>query len=479
MHIIDSFITTPNTNLLDVLGHSGYTLQSAIADIIDNSISAKAKNIWIYMNYAESDSSITIVDDGIGMELDKLKQACIIAFKNILDERTKDDLGRFSTGINSASASMCNQLIIQSKTSKNINSNTIMLDYKKMKTDGWKCNIVEVNENYLKSSSGTAIVWRNLKQVANANSKEEFFNKIEIVENHISHVFNDYLDKEIQIHINNDQYIVPGWNPFFIQHTKTALIYDEQKEYHNSKIGIKIYILPPYNNLDDNEQAYMRGNGLSDQQGFYIYRNKRLIKEGGWLDINDLSISNKYDYARIRVDIESILDRYFNPNFLKNEIFIPDDLRDYFKQVAIKARQESHKNFNYMKAPTIMKGIKKEKQIPVWNYKHSNDGIVISVNDDHPIIKSLVSDMKKSDKTRLFKLLSKNIPIGEITRSGVSQKQNTYVSMVQEMEDMYNRLKEDKLTNDEIQKKMSSCEPFCLEENISSLIEYFLNKGVL
>lgn len=477
--IIDSYDATPNTNLLDVLANSGYSIQSAIADIIDNSITAKAKNIWINMNYDDANPSICIIDDGYGMGLEDLKKASIIAFQNMQEERAENDLGRFSTGINSASASMCDQLLIQSKSSNDSKPSSILIDFSKMKFDGWICDVVETDEEYVKTESGTAIVWNNLKPYVRGETKRVFFDKIEAVERHISHVFCDYIDLGINFYINNN-HLIKKRDPFFLKNLKTTLIFDETQPYHEASIRTRIYILPPYNNLSEDDKAYMRGNGLGEQQGFYIFRNNRLIKEGGWLGINGLSISNKCDYARIRVDINNKLDKYFKPNFLKNEILIPDDIKDYFKKVADKARKESHKSFNYMKAPTILRTIKKENQIPVWNCKHSKDGIVINVNTEHPIIKSLVSNMSKQDKNRLFKLLSKNIPIGEIYRSGVSKKQNSYSDMEKEMEDMFTRLKEDGLSNEKIMKKMSSCEPFCLNDDyISKLIEFFERKGVL
>ena len=480
MEIIESYDSTPTTNLLDVLANSGYSLQSAIADIVDNSITARAKNIWINMVYDDKNSSISIVDDGYGMTLEKMKQASVIAFENMANERSDNDLGRFSTGINSASASMCDTLIIQSKTKEEDKPNTVLVDFSDMRKNGWKSYVVQIDEDFVKTDSGTAIVWKDLKDVANAKSKKIFFDKISDVEKHISHVFNDYIQNGIVFHINNENNVVRGWDPFFTNNLKTTLIYDDEMEYHESTIGFKIFILPPYNGLSENEKAYMRGYGLSEQQGFYIYRNNRLIKEGGWLNIDDLSISNKYDYARIRIDINNKLDKYFNPNFLKSEIIIPDDLKDYLKKIANKARRESHKSFNYMKAPSIIKTIKKDNQIPVWNCKNTSDGILISINEQHPIIDSLVSSLSKKDRNRLFKLLSKNIPIGEIYRSGLSKKQNSYSDITKELDDMYDRLKEDGLTNSEIMKKMSSCEPFCLNDDyISTLIEFFEKKGVI
>lgn len=476
-NILETFEVTPNTNLLDVLGHSGYSLPAAIADIIDNSITAKAKNIWIDMRYKDTDSYIVICDDGVGMDIDKLKEASTIAFKDMNDIRESGDLGRFSTGINSASNSMCEHLFIQSKVI-DANQNTISLDYKVMKSEGWKCYVVDYPTNYIKSLSGTAIIWNNLKTIARGQSKEEFYQNVARVETHLSHVFGDYIRCGLKIYVNGN--LVKLWDPFFTSNIKTSCIYEKTETYHESVISVKIYILPPYNNLSNNEQLYMRGYGLSEQQGFYIYRNNRIIKEGGWLGLGDLSISNKYDYARIRVDIDNSLDYLFNPNFLKSDVSVPSDLKDFFVNIAKIARKESHRSFNYMKAPTIMRSVKKNKAIPVWNCKNSSDGLLLAINEEHPIVKNLLEPLCEADKRRLFKLLAKNIPIGEIARSGVSQNQNRYIDIDKELLDMYERLKENALTDDEIMRQMMSCEPFCLsDEYIDKLVQFFIEKGVL
>ena len=476
--IIESFEVTPNTNLLDVLGNAGYSLQAAIADIIDNSITNKAKNIWVDMHYAGDASRIIIRDDGNGMSLEKLKQASTPAFRDMNEGRDLNDLGRFSIGLNSASKSMCEHLMIQSKIAGQC-SNTVSLDYEKMKCEGWKCYVINEKEDYIKNDSGTAIIWNRLKQNVLGQSKEDFYEKIAMVETHISHVFGDYIGDGLNIYIAGDN-LVKAWDPFYLDNIKTSLILDRREKYKNSYVDIKVYILPPYNNLNSREQVYMRGYGLTEQQGFYIYRNKRLIKEGGWLGLGELSISNKYDYARIRIDIDNSLDKYFNPNFLKSDINIPNDLKELFYNIAVMARKESNKSFNYMKAPTLIKSVKKNNLIPVWNCKNTKDGILININEAHPIIKSLLEPLKDSDKKRLFKLLAKNIPIGEISRSGVSKEQNTYSNIEKEMNDMFDRLKEDGLSDEEIMKKMVSCEPFCLSDDyIGKLITFFGEKGVL
>ncbi len=475
--VIEQFDATPNTNLLDVLGSSGYSLQSAIADIVDNSIAANAKNIFIKFEYHDSDSWIAIVDDGHGMNLQKLKEASTIAFKSVDEERKLTDLGRFSTGINSASASMCSTLIIQSKTKKDKELNTVLIDYYQMKEDKqWNCKVISINDKYVSTSSGTALIWKHLKDISLAKNQKDFYNKFAIVEKHLSHVFNDYISAGINIWLND--YKIKGWDPFFRSNIKTTKTSEEKCVYKGSIIKFSTYILPPINNLSSNDQKEMKGYGLDEQQGFYIYRKNRLIKEGSWLGIEDLSISDKYAYARIRVDIENTVDKYFRPNFLKNEIYIPDDLIEKFKHVAVNARNESRKNYNYMKQPSIVKAAKTNNKIPVWNYKKSSDGLLLSINDKHPIVESLCSEMREKDKRKLFKLLSNNLPIGEISRTGLSGKKESNINIDEEINDLYELLKEQGLTMEEIKKRMASCEPYC-SLYLDNIIEFFNEKGML
>lgn len=474
MKIKETFDVTPNTSVADILGSSGYSLETAIADIIDNSIYAQPNNIYVEFEYAGKDTVIRIIDDGKGMSLEKMKEACIIGYNYYDENREETDLGRFSAGLKAASRAIANQLIIQSTKDE---CNTISMDFEKMTQVGWKCDIVELEENYIKSKTGTAIVWNKIKDNIISNSKENFYEKIAKVETHLNHVFNDYIKNGLNIYINGYNRL-KGWDPFCID-MGSMIIEDTTIPYKKSNIGVKTFILPQYSNLNQDQQNYMKGYGLGEQQGFYIYRNNRLIREGGWLDIEGLSISNKYDYARIRIDIDSKLDNDFSTNYMKDKIIIPEDLKARFKKIANKARTGSLKNYNYMKAPRIARAMKSDK-VSVWNVKMSSNGVLLSVNDKHPIIESICSKLTDRERKRLFDLLSKNIPSSEIQRSGMSDKQNDYSNIKEVMEDMFETLKEEGLTNDKINEKMAKCEPFCLnEEYLSMLIDFLNEKGVL
>ena len=90
-------------SMIETFRAIGYNLESAIADIIDNSISAGAKNIRIQRMWRGGHSVLTIVDDGHGMNNNELINAMRPGAQNPLLERSERDLGRFGLGLKTAS----------------------------------------------------------------------------------------------------------------------------------------------------------------------------------------------------------------------------------------------------------------------------------------------------------------------------------------------------------------------------------------
>src|SRR5690606_23319836 len=93
----------------------GYNLQTAIADIIDNSISAGAKNVWIQYEWNGENSFVTITDDGSGMDKNELIKAMTPGSKDPMDDRDENDLGRFGLGLKTSSFSQCKALTVLTK----------------------------------------------------------------------------------------------------------------------------------------------------------------------------------------------------------------------------------------------------------------------------------------------------------------------------------------------------------------------------
>lgn len=469
-----TFSISPGTGMIDVLGHSGYTFNFAIADLIDNCISAHAKKIKIFFDLSSDEPYLYIHDDGIGMNLDDLKNAAIIGFKDIDSYRSIDDLGRYSTGLKSATRSFCDDVYISSKKESQT-ANTIEIDYSHIsESKKWEAFIINNPEYESKiGNHGTIVVCNRLHFIDDISLNKTVFEKIENLEKSISHIFGKFLiSGEISISIQVKGSIpieIKGWNPFgLIENKSTKVVYNDTLKFKNQSVKVKAFILPTYTNLSKIDQQYMSGNGLIDQEGFYIYRNKRLIKEGGWLGIDNLDDKSKY--ARIEVEIPSTLDKEFKINFSKNSIEIPEDLKSSFMEVAKIARKESHNNFNYLNHPSTKRTTKKEED-KIWKTSKSNGALVLSINMQHPLIQELSSKLTTNELKKLCSLISKSLPVSMIQGQNTTTISYTENELEDLMNEMYEKLLKDTNNVSEVKKKMSSMEPFKNNKNL--LIDFF------
>lgn len=470
------FSINPGTGMMDVLGHSGYTFNFAIADLLDNCISAHAKNIKLFFDFDSKEPYLYILDDGNGMSLKELQNSAVIGFKDINSERDADDLGRYSTGLKSATRSFCDNVIISSKEEGQLR-NSIEIDYAHIKeSQKWEAFILDsffLEEKI--NNHGTLVCCRKLHFSNDISLNKNVFDKLNDLEKSISHIFGKYLlsgDIKISIQVNgSNENEVIGWNPFVLPENKsTKLVYSGSRKYKGQNITFKAYVLPTYGNLSKSDQIYMEGNGLIDQEGFYVYRNKRLIKEGGWLSLKKMGLDDKCKYARIDIEIPSALDKDFQINFSKNSLSIPDELLDTFTDVANKARRESRSNFNYVKHPELKRTTKKEEE-RIWKATKSGGALVLSINMEHPLIQEISSKLPFSDLKKLCNLLSKTLPLSMIQEQSTTIVSYTDNELEDLMNGMYQKLLNDGMDKKATRKKMAGMEPF--KDHLNLLIEFF------
>src|SRR5277367_2549042 len=91
--------------LIESLRGVGYSAPTALADLIDNSISAGAKSVWLSFHFGGQASYVTLLDDGRGMSSDDLRRAMTLGGVGPLTKRREDDLGRYGLGLKTASFS--------------------------------------------------------------------------------------------------------------------------------------------------------------------------------------------------------------------------------------------------------------------------------------------------------------------------------------------------------------------------------------
>lgn len=478
--IRNAFEVSPSTNIIGVLENSGYTLETAMADIVDNSIAAGANKIHVSfkINNSENDE-VLIIDNGKGMSLQKMKDAAILAYTGKDEERDLNDLGRYSLGLKSASMSCCDRLYIVSKE-KDCQPNTVIIDFDEIKqTKCWRAYEAEKSKyEDLIGISGTIIVWKKLKFIEYNHFDRSILNeKIASVESHFSHIYSDYIKNKI-IELKIGKSIVEAWDPFMLSFDSTKIVSSNVITYKSEKIKVAVYILPVASSISEEQQRKMTGKGLSEQQGFYIYRNNRIISEGGWLGLRGMNIDNKSQYARIRIDITSGLDADFKVNFMKNSVEIPDALKPQFLEIAKKAKKESLHSYAYMKNPSLKRTRKAKDYIPVWDVTNTDKSISLSVNENHPIIIELTKNMPDKDRRKLFALLSRNLPVDRVQNNDFNEKCYSEQEIKQLIKETYESLENEGLSKAEIQNKMSLIEPFSQEIYFPFLIDFFNENGV-
>ena len=101
--------------LMGSMRSMGYSFEAAIADVIDNSISANCNVVKLFFPSEPIDDLVVgILDDGEGMSADVLFEAMRYGSTDSELERPVNDLGRFGLGMKSASLSQCRILTVVS-----------------------------------------------------------------------------------------------------------------------------------------------------------------------------------------------------------------------------------------------------------------------------------------------------------------------------------------------------------------------------
>ena len=215
----------------------GYTLETAVADIVDNSISASAKNVWINRIWKGGNSVITIMDDGHGMTGDEIIQAMRPGAQNPLEKRAATDLGRFGLGLKTASFSQCRTLTVMSKIQgQSPEFWTWSLDHV-ARSDRWELIhwLPEGFEHELDSlTSGTIVIWTDpdriiptTTKIENEHAKRKFSEAFDRVKKHLSMTFHRFLEtKSITIHWCRHE--IAPWNPFCPKESKVQIMPSEQ-----------------------------------------------------------------------------------------------------------------------------------------------------------------------------------------------------------------------------------------------------------
>lgn len=409
-------ITKPNPkSTINSYRSFGYNLSTAIADIVDNSISANADEITIAYKWNGQDSFISISDNGVGMNLEELVIAMTPGSKDPEEDRSEKDLGRFGMGLKTASFSQCKRLTCITKRK---NYATIKrcwdIDFINNENEWQLLDFVSDNsflDTINNQDCGTLVIWEKLDRIvgnaetSNESVKNAFYQEMEIVKKHLSLVFHKFIEsKRIKIYFQNEE--IEAYNPFLLNlNPKPEMGLPEKFD----NVEITYFILPHMSEIGKEDYEKTGGSlGWFQQQGFYVYRGDRLLVAGDWM-----GLEKKRDYsklARIAVNFSNSSDFNWNLDIKKSTATPPIEIRKELSRIAKIAIMKSAKIYNWRGQKTTSE-IGNSNFEPLWKDEITREGIKkYKINRKHPIIATLL----KNDNTlmrKALKLLEENVPI--------------------------------------------------------------------
>ncbi|MBE5960922.1 MAG: ATP-binding protein [Lachnospiraceae bacterium] len=404
---VDKYELLPNAKmLLASLRSVGYTEETAIADIIDNSISAGATEIKLDFDWEQR--QIIILDNGEGMSGETLLESMQIGSADPGEFRNEDDLGRFGMGMKTASFSIAKHLFVVTKQDGICSNAEWNLDYIE-KTDKWEVLIRSDSElqDFIQKNSeklnieewehGTYIVLSNLDRLIDLNniekSKKKFYKVIKKIKDHVAMIFHRFIEEdELQIYINGN--LLEAWNPFVIRNPATMEMSREELYDGRGQVVIEPFILP-HKNKFKTEEEYKIAGGPKDwmgQQGFYVYRNRRLIVYGTWF--GKLKKEPAYNLARIKLDMNSDSDFEWGIDIKKSKATLPVAIEESITEIAYRAIQKSVAVYNSRGVYSKKSNVNNTNLKYVWEQRKNSVGnYMFYLNKKHPMLMKLMQEM--------------------------------------------------------------------------------------
>ena len=333
------------------------------------------------------------------MSEEALVEAMRLASMNRKDIRDKDDLGRFGLGLKTASFSQCRKLTVLSKNNGIISSRQWDLDFIASKNE-WLLISPDENKNlplyneFEQLDKGTLVVWDEVDKIPPANFSE----MIDKLRNHLSLVFHKFLEgtvpgKKLKIYINNNPLV--AFNPFNLNHPATQQIGSEKINIYESSVLVQPFILPHHSKISKQEyDLYATEEGYSRSQGFYLYRQHRIIIYGTWWGLHKAIDAHKL--IRIRIDIPNTMDDHWGIDVKKSIARPADgikkDLRRIISQIVEKgARPYSSRG----------KRIEDRTTTHFWDIVPIQDYFRFSLNQKHPLYENLIGSLNDEQMDNL------------------------------------------------------------------------------
>ena len=362
--------------LSETLRDTGHNFNTAVADLIDNCISADATEVKITARFNEGDPWIRIADNGKGMNPEVLDEA--LRFGSEVEQYAADDLGKFGIGLKTATHSQCRRLIVATRPRKTspIHCRVHDLDHLGA-SNRWEIQVlaadavpVQASEPLSRDRVGTVVLWENLDRLLNyaapagKQARDGFNRRLDDLNQHLAMVFHRFIEgsvprrSRLKISIENED--VRAWDPFCRYAPQTETWPEQQYEVHAGNLRgaalLTPYVLPTIHDFTPREShsAASGRRGWNESQGFWIYRANRLIQDGGWCNIRKRDEHTKL--ARASIDFEPAMDAAFRIDLGKMRVILPEEMRIEMKDFITQYTRQARKRYDAGESSTAGTG---------------------------------------------------------------------------------------------------------------------------
>lgn len=420
--------------LVESLRAFGYAFDDAVCDVIDNSIAAGSRTVDVAFRWDGADSSLRVVDNGGGMTRDELVTAMRLGARSPLEERAKGDLGRFGLGLKTASFSQGRRLAVSSRAPGGSLAHAVWDLDVIARTGAWSMgtslsDAEEKEVSGLIGESGTVVRWSKLDRFvghvgsADEAARDAALRRVDDLSQTLSLVYSDWLRGRNRLRLCVSGNDVDPWDPFLTSHQATQELPAERLIAAGDRtLAVTAYVLPHHQRLTKDEHAAAAGpQGWNAQQGFYVYRNRRLLVNGGWLGLG-MKAEEHYKLARIRIDLGNEDDHAWQIDVRKQQAVVPEALRKDLHRIARATRSRAVEV--YRAKGKVLRTRKSADDGAVWEMRTFRGARRFTINRKHPLVMELRTASGDTKLvTNLLNLVENTVPIVDIAMAHNDQNE--------------------------------------------------------
>jgi hypothetical protein len=404
--------------LIESMRDIGYSLETALADVIDNSITAGATEIRLFVDVACPDPRIGVLDNGKGMTRAQLLEAMRLGSSNPRARRPRADLGRFGLGLKTASFSQCRRMTVVSRKGADLSVAIWDLDHVE-REDKWEL-LTPKTSNGIPfadelTSDGALVVWERMDRAIESSGSEtglkHFNRRMDEARRHLELAFHRFLAGEPgtpRVSIRLNELPLNAFDPFHTKHPSTEASPPEVVQVGEQTVSVTAYTLPHHRNVSKADWEHYEGpDGYLKSQGFYLYREKRLIVHGTWFGLARQMELTKL--CRVKIDTTNGLDAEWQV-----------DVRKASARPPLPVRERLQKLISEIGAPSKRRYVGRAQKVahigrlPVWTRTTTEGLTTYELNAENPLVtdfRQRLPDDIVADFDRLLRTMSAALPL--------------------------------------------------------------------